>query len=45
MLRMFDKGWDSLSADEQSELRQEREDWLAAQGWGQARHGSRTRRA
>jgi hypothetical protein len=32
MLRMFDKAWDSLSAHEQAELRQEREDWLAARG-------------
>jgi hypothetical protein len=30
MLRMFDQAWDSLSADEQAELRREREDWLNA---------------
>jgi hypothetical protein len=30
MLRMFDKAWESLSADEQAELRREREDWLIA---------------
>ncbi|HEX8212349.1 MAG TPA: hypothetical protein VF584_19395 [Longimicrobium sp.] len=29
MRRMFNKAWDSLSSDEQAELRQEREDWLA----------------
>ena len=30
MLRMFNKAWDSLSANEQAELRQEREDWPIA---------------
>lgn len=33
MLRMFDEAWDSLSAEEQAEIRREREDWFAA--WAQ----------
>ncbi|HEX8674979.1 MAG TPA: hypothetical protein VF710_23970 [Longimicrobium sp.] len=44
MLRMFDKAWDSLSADEQAELRQEREDWLNASR-EPLQHGLGTRRA
>jgi len=28
MLEMFNRAWDSLSAEEQAEIRQEREDWL-----------------
>lgn len=39
MLRMFNKAWDSLLDDQQAELRQGREDWLAVYGSGRAQHG------
>lgn len=38
MLRIFNEARDSLSADEQAELRREREDWLVASR-GRAQHG------
>lgn len=45
MIRMFNKAWDSLSANEQAELRQEREDWLAVLASGRAQHGGAMRGA
>jgi len=30
MLEMFDRAWDSLSMEEQEEVRREREDWMGA---------------
>jgi hypothetical protein len=30
MLEMFHHAWDSLSAEEQEEVREEREDWIGA---------------
>lgn len=36
LLEMFNRAWDSLSAEEQSEIRQEREDWLDARAGNSA---------
>ena len=34
MLAMIDQAWESLSPDEQAELREEREDWMSAYAGG-----------
>jgi hypothetical protein len=34
MLEMFDRAWDSLSPEEQEEVREEREDWIGAYAGG-----------
>jgi hypothetical protein len=34
MLEMFNHAWDSLSAEEQEEVREEREDWMGAYAEG-----------
>jgi hypothetical protein len=34
MLEMFNQAWDSLSPEEQDEVREEREDWMGVYGGG-----------
>lgn len=34
MLEMFNRAWDSLSPEEQEEVRDDREDWMSATGGG-----------